>query len=122
MVLVPKRESKPASDDRPEDPRFHGMCREKISQSSEGVDRRWHTGNPRRDATIKRGLQADMVHQCGSQLPVKAEQGDTAAQFIQGPGALTPYIEYVNGNALARDVFQTGLSWHGDMDVEAGLP
>src|SRR5262245_8719448 len=28
----------------------------------------------------------------------------------------------MNGKTLARDLFQTGLSRHSDMDVEAGLP
>ncbi len=63
-----------------------------------------------------------MMHQRGSQSPVKADQGDQGAQFIEGPSAQTPKIDCVNGHALARDVFQTGLSRHGDVDVEAGLP
>jgi hypothetical protein len=28
----------------------------------------------------------------------------------------------MNGNSLLADVFQTGLSWHGHMDIETGLP
>jgi hypothetical protein len=53
---VLKRESKTSYDDRLEKVRFVGVCREKISQAIEGVNHRWHTGNPSRDAAVQHGF------------------------------------------------------------------
>jgi hypothetical protein len=122
MVLVPKGGPQPTCDDPPQNARRDGARREEMSKSREHADRCRHPGDTSRDAAIKRGLHADMVHQRGSQSPVERDQGRPAAQLIQGPGALPTEIDDVNGEALARDLFQARRSWHGHVHVEASFP